>query len=75
MFNDPLGDQAGPITQSYGGMHGGYARSGPGSGEHWSDGMPNSDWSLFDGSDAYSGEIVSGMWDTGGFLSMPGGGG
>jgi len=39
MFNDPLGDQVDPMTQTYGGMHGGYGRIGSGSGNHWSDNL------------------------------------
>jgi len=58
MFNDPLGD----LARDYAG------RSGPGSGKHWSDGIYNSDWSLWDGSTSYKGGIAQGFTDWGGNL-------
>lgn len=68
MFNDPLGDQADPTTQSYGGMHGGYGRVSPGSGNHWSDGMTYNDWNPWTGSDTYRNLLADGYSDWGGDL-------
>ena len=50
-ISDPLGD----LARDYAG------RSGPGSGKHWSDGIYNSDWSLWDGSASYKEGIAQGF--------------
>jgi RHS repeat-associated protein len=68
MFNDPMGDQAAPITGTYGGFHGGYGRIGSGSGNAWSDGIDRSDWNAYDGSASYRREIAEGAWDINGVL-------
>jgi RHS repeat-associated protein len=62
IFNDPLGDKAaGYFPNSH--------RIGPGSGNHWSDGMMFSDWDGWGGgSDTYRNLLADGYSDWGGSL-------
>ena len=43
-------------------------RMGPGSGNHWSDGIEYSDWSPTHGSEIYRAGLAAGMTDIGGTL-------
>jgi len=59
VFNDPLGLIGGDGNNN---------RIAPGSGNHWSDGIKYSDWSLSGGSETYRTGLASGLTDIGGTL-------
>jgi RHS repeat-associated protein len=77
-FNDPSGGKALPsqmqdhwqaIDEFYGWSENvNSGPIGPGSGNHWSDGMFYSDWSLYGGSETYRSGLAAGMTDIGGKL-------